>query len=395
MESTASVEHAHAGIPGRAWIARWFAGLTRTGFAIVVVAALINATRRSIINLQVDPFDAWIFEWLQHLASSLLIGTAMLLAVVFAANRYPVQGARQYAAIAVTILISGSAAWSLVLVAEHAWDTMQAVDVPVPDLALWSFVAGSFRYTVLGALIAGTWLYLRAEEAGAAAAHRCDVEAAQLEAQAAQAQLQVLEAQIEPHFLFNVLATVKRLFETDAEAGGRMLDNLMRYLTMALPQMRESGTTLGREAALAEAYLDIQKIRMGRRLACHLDIPSSLQDAPMPSLMLATLVENAVRHGIAPLPEGGSITISARVQAGCVHVRVADTGRGFVATSGAGTGLANIRARLIALYGDDGRLALAALEPQGVAATLIVPLSRARGGLGETDTASRLPEHST
>ena len=90
----------------------------------------------------------------------------------------------------------------------------------------------------------------------------------------AEARLQMLQAQIEPHFLFNTLAHVKRLYRIDPAAGGAMLDNLMHYLAVALPRMRDADSTLGREAALAEAYLNIQQIRMGGRLAFALDVPA-------------------------------------------------------------------------------------------------------------------------
>jgi sensor histidine kinase YesM len=153
-----------------------------------------------------------------------------------------------------------------------------------------------------------------------------------------------------------------------------MIDNLMRYLGVALPQMRSGGTTLGREAALAEAYLGIQKLRMGRRLAYAIDIPPALHDVPMPPMMLLTLVENAIKHGLAPLPEGGFIRVGAAVEHDELRLQVSDSGRGFAQTSGAGTGIANIRARLDALHGRAARLDLGLNQPRGVTATLTLPL---------------------
>jgi hypothetical protein len=349
------------------------AGVTRTTVAIVIVAALVDATRRSVAQVQDDATVPWIVGWLEHFAGSLIIATAMLWAVLFAANRLR-RSIRQYVAIAVAIVASSVATWGLALAVDSAWETMGREGIPF-EYSFWLLVAGSLRYAVLGALVAGAWLYFQAEEEAAATAHRLDLEAAELEAQAAQAELLVLEAQIEPHFLFNVLATVKRLFETDVPRAERMLDDLMRYLAIALPQMRASTSSLGREAALAGVFLDIQKIRMGRRLAYVVDIPPRLAGASMPPLMLPTLVENAVRHGIAPLPEGGSITIRAREEDALLHVEVSDSGRGFVATSGNGLGLANVRARLAALYGSMGHLGLSRVDPHGVCASITLPLS--------------------
>src|SRR5205814_3324768 len=123
------------------------------------------------------------------------------------------------------------------------------------------------RYALLGGFLAGIFVHLRDGDRSAARANAVELDRAQLDRQMEEARLQVLQAQIEPHFLFNTLATVRRLYQTAPDAAVAMLDNLMRYLAVALPQMRVTDTTLGREAVLAESYLSIQQIRMGRRLA--------------------------------------------------------------------------------------------------------------------------------
>ncbi|HZP65246.1 MAG TPA: histidine kinase, partial [Rudaea sp.] len=192
----------------------------------------------------------------------------------------------------------------------------------------------------------------------------------------------MLQAQIEPHFLFNTLANVRRLYQTSPDDGATMLDNLMRYLAVALPQMREADSTLGREAALTAAYLEIQRIRMGRRLAFDIDVAQPLRQARIPPLMLLTLAENAIKHGLAPLPEGGHIAITANTDGRELQVRVADSGRGFTQSSGGGTGLANTRARLAAMHGAAARLTLALNTPRGVVATIAVPLSVLAGSPG-------------
>src|SRR5262249_29175260 len=143
-----------------------------------------------------------------------------------------------------------------------------------------------------------------------------------------EARLQVLQAQIEPHFLFNTLANVRRLYQTEPVAAESMLQNLMRYLAVALPQMRAVASTLGREAALTEAYLNIHRTRMGRRLTFEIEIPESLLHAPVPPMMLLTLAENAIKHGLNPLPEGGFVRISANADDGRLRLQVADSGQG-------------------------------------------------------------------
>jgi len=238
-----------------------------------------------------------------------------------------------------------------------------------------SFYGNFVRFGALGALFAVAYAYYRNESSDAAALQQAQLDDAKLDAQMDEARLQVLQAQIEPHFLFNTLAHVKRLYQTDPQAAHGMLDNLMRYLTVALPQMRASDSTVEREARLAEAYLNIQRIRMGRRLSFEIKLPDALRRARMPPMMLLTLVENAVKHGLSPLPEGGFIAIDATADSGSLEVKVADTGCGFTKTSGPGTGLANIRARLAALYGNAGQLSLGINAPRGVTVSIAVPLT--------------------
>ncbi len=113
-----------------------------------------------------------------------------------------------------------------------------------------------------------------------------------------------LEAQVEPHFLFNTLAHVRHAYDTDPAVAGRMLGSFCDYLHVALPNMRESTATLASELALAEAYLAIQKIRMGDRLGVHVAVADEDRVRPFPPMMLASLVENAIKHGLNPLPAG-------------------------------------------------------------------------------------------
>jgi LytS/YehU family sensor histidine kinase len=137
--------------------------------------------------------------------------------------------------------------------------------------------------------------------------------------------------------------------------------------------MRASESTLGREADLCESYLAIQRIRMGSRLAVAIDVPASLRDASVPPMLVLTLVENAIKHGVGPQREGGSVHLTARRDGARLMLAVADSGQGFVRSSGAGTGLANTRARLAALHGDAAALALGLNEPHGVVATIVLP----------------------
>ncbi len=202
---------------------------------------------------------------------------------------------------------------------------------------------------------------------------KAESERHRLEKNVLEAQLALMQAQVEPHFLFNTLANVQHLVETDPPAASRVLESLIRYLRAALPRMREASTGLGREIDMARAFLEIQQVRMGARLEFSIDVPDSLKARPFPPMMLISLVENAVKHGVDPCCECGSIAIRAREEEGRLRVSVADTGEGILPKAGGGVGLANIRERLKALYGASARLVLEENAPHGVVASIEVP----------------------
>lgn len=188
-----------------------------------------------------------------------------------------------------------------------------------------------------------------------------------------EAQLRMLQAQIEPHFLFNSLANVAALIEAEPTLAGRLLDALIRYLRSSLARTRAEGGTLGDEVDLLTAYLDVLKIRMGERLRYVFEIPPELASAPLPPMLLQPLVENAIRHGLEPKVTGGSLRIAARREGDRLLLSVADDGLGFAGTPGEGVGLANIRARLAALFGPAARIDLRSGVGAGVTAILEIP----------------------
>ncbi len=191
----------------------------------------------------------------------------------------------------------------------------------------------------------------------------------------AEAQLKAMQAQVEPHFLFNTLAHVKALQEIDVDQASAMLDHLILYLRTALPNLREGSSTLGKEFELAQAYLNILKLRMGERLTFSLDLPESLKTQIFPPALIINLVENAIKHGLERARNGGSVRLTAQRIGDSVVVSVADTGRGLDASApgGTGIGLSSIRNRLALLYGDTARFSIEPNSPSGVIATLAVP----------------------
>ncbi len=188
------------------------------------------------------------------------------------------------------------------------------------------------------------------------------------------AKLSLLHAQVEPHFLYNTLASAQYLTRSDPARADEMLGNLITYLRYSLPRTEDSLSTLGEELERARAYLEILKIRMGARLNLQIEVDDPLKSTPFPAMMLQTLVENAIKHGLEPKSGGGTVWIIARRIDGSIAVTVADDGQGFNAeSSGTGIGLKNVRERLRLAYGAAASFAIVANFPSGVAATITLP----------------------
>jgi len=262
-----------------------------------------------------------------------------------------------------------------------AFFRLLAFGVPFEEIpSRWPWAIGVwFLWTMIGGMGYALLHFVREDEAARSALDEESTAQEALTAQMTQARLSALQAQIEPHFLFNTLANVKRLYETAPARGREMLSSLIGYLRAALPTMRQSGSSLRRELDLARSYLTILQMRMGERLRFSIEAPEALLDTEVPPLVLGTLIENALKHGLAPLPEGGTIRIRALREAEQLRIEVRDTGCGFSGEAGSGVGLANTRSRLAALYGGSAAVQLAANQPRGVVATVVLPLGpRAR-----------------
>jgi hypothetical protein len=204
-----------------------------------------------------------------------------------------------------------------------------------------------------------------------------------MQRQLSEAKMQMMQAQVEPHFLFNTLASVEHLIETNPPRASKMQRSLIQYLRAVLPQIRDNAvvTNLGREVDMVGAYLDLLKMRMEDRLTVNMQIPAGLRSAAFPPMMLQSVVENAIKHGLECKSEGGTLNIVA----GLVHdtesahdkmrVTVADDGVGFgvIPSTSTGLGLPTIRERLKLLYGASAQLRIGANSPSGVIVTIEVP----------------------
>jgi two-component sensor histidine kinase len=240
-------------------------------------------------------------------------------------------------------------------------------------------MAGYSRLTMLGLLIS-PWIavaallrQIRNDAHNQALAF--ELERSQLARQALDARLRVLQAQVEPHFLFNTLANVRELVDSGSAQAVVVLDNLITYLRAAVTRLHSEANTLAEEFQLVHAYLELMQMRMADRLQYSVTLDQSLRSTPCPPMALLTLVENAVRHGIDPSAEGGSIDVRAsRCESTC-RVDVADTGVGVgAATDGLGTGLSTLRERLALAYGGRARLTIEPRSPHGTLAIVEWPL---------------------
>ena len=199
---------------------------------------------------------------------------------------------------------------------------------------------------------------------------------ATLERRLVEQQMATLQAQIEPHFLFNTLALIGQLIETDPPEAARIHNHLIDYLRATLPQMRSNGSaTLGRQVNLSKAYLAIMQARMKDRLTVSFAVPDYLEPACFPPMMLQTLIENSIKHGLEPKIEGGHIDVRAQLVDGTLQVEVRDNGVGFDPHSAEGVGLSNIRERLRLLHGERAQLLIEMPIEGGTVAAIHLPFS--------------------
>ena len=263
----------------------------------VALAALVCLALSVQFLFQRDLYAQWsmgqvLAGWLVHLA---LLGTAaaVLTLAIAAAGRLPLKRpVAKLAAFAVALV--GGAFLGEWIVLWVQWGDWPAADIE-------ALLPRAMRWAPIGAAVAVIVRLRKHASDLAVRLHDAEVTRLRLEQQQVEVQLQVLQSQIEPHFLFNTLATVRRLHQTDPPRGRETLSVFIHYLRASLPEMRQRETTLGRELDLIVAYLDVLRVRMGERLKVVIDVPARLRNRRVPPLSLATLVENSIKHGLASL----------------------------------------------------------------------------------------------
>jgi sensor histidine kinase YesM len=331
----------------------------RFSWLALLVIVLVNTGIAAVYWIE-DPRPFW---------HPLLTVQCYGLAIAYCVNAAaPWDSPRPLLRLAVAVAIGASLGAVLtILVKGYTW----AYVTEKHKIFALNYVTGFFN----GVFVSLFFLLKIRESRAAAALHNAEAERLLLAKQAMESDLKLMQAQVEPHFLFNTLASVQFLTETDPPQASRLLGHLLSYLRAALPQMRSASTTLGQEIEFAEAYLNLLRMRMGPRLDFSIDVPETLRTHPFPPVLLISVVENAVTHGLEPMAAGGHVTIAARQEGDTLRVTVTDTGAGLAAQSrsGQGVGLSNVRERLAALFGARGRFTLEDAAPLGARATIEIP----------------------
>jgi signal transduction histidine kinase len=343
-------------------------------FALWTFIGLTSAAQFYYSNLALEKPVAWSRSWRAALSDWYILAV-LYFGAAYISRRFPLEQPFRFRHLA--IHLGCSALFSVTHLA--AYVLVRAVVFPADHFAFvesftWWFVRrfyGNLIYYwtfVIVAHLLHSYQRLRERE----------VRAAELETRLARTQLSALKSQLEPHFLFNTLNTIAELVHEDANAAEQTLTRLSELLRLSLKTTGEQEVSLQEEIAFIEPYLDIQRLRMGSRLAVCWEIDPNALPARVPNLLLQPIIENAIRHGIAPLPAGGTVTIIARCDNGQLTVAVRDTGAGITAHSdGAvkeGVGLSNLKTRLDCLYGTRHQFSLRSPPQGGCEVSVRLPL---------------------
>lgn len=260
------------------------------------------------------------------------------------------------------------------------------VTTPAGQPPFWQLedrLLGFLMFVIPGELF-GPWFALGAlvRKKDAIARHQAlafDLQRSELERQALDARLRLLQAQVAPHFLFNTLANIRELVASGSDRASDVLDSLIQYLRAAIPSLDGKPHSVTDELASVRAYLELMQMRIPDRLQFTVTSPDQVPTVPCPPMVLLTLVENAVRHGIDPIERGGSIDVQVDLMDQRVVARVTDTGVGLSGQEGgSGTGIAALRERLRLLFGDRAELRIMERHPHGVIAEVHWPSSGGR-----------------
>ncbi len=350
---------------------------------------VFDATRSYFIHQSVGrPFQWW-FAITVGL-SDWYMWAALAPVVVHLTRQHPMGGRRWPYNLAVHLVVCLLLSFLIIAFLSALYYVLS----PFRELHLERGLGDWFQLIYLEFLVFYLWVYFAIVGASQALNYyrqyrERELHAAKLEAQLAQTQLQMLKMQLHPHFLFNTLNAISALIHRDVELADQMIARLGELLRMTLQSAGTHEVSFRRELEFIQAYLEIEKARLGPRLTVHMQCDPEDYDAAVPNLAWQPIVENAIRHGIAPRPQGGRLWMKAQRKGNRVCLEVSDDGPGLPAgppaVLGKGIGLSNTRARLEQLYGADHRLEFTQRPGGGLCVSLTIPFRLAVGIEGDAN----------
>ena len=354
------------------WL-RW-----RTAFAAVVISLYGALAALAQVGAK-ETWPAALISMGYFIAGFMLMATLGPALATWVRHRHWSARAESWAIILAVVLgfIGGATAdyWS----SKGIKDSLHMKEVPAHEqkisdldqakIAIFGLLGG-FLYFAVGGGLASLAYFSERRRLRARAMHLAQLDS--------DMRLAVLQAQVEPHFLFNTLASIRPLIRQDASQAEAALDALVDHLRVTIPQMREQSrsivSTLGQQLDICTSYLKVMQVRMGSRLQQEISVLDELRALAFPPLMLLSLVENAIKHGVEPKPGLGRICLQAELMGARLFVRVVDDGVGLKDGLSSGIGLANVREQLDVRYGSEAWLKVAASREGGTVAEIMVPL---------------------
>ena len=305
--------------------------------------------------------------------------------VIYLAQRFPLERAALWRRLPIHLLAASVISTFQIAVYTFAWQALLSDANQSFSLvrSFQNFFVAEFHMNLLFYLtivgLTQTYDYYRRYRERERRAAQLEIAAAQLEAQLAQSQLDALKMQIHPHFLFNTLNTISVLMQDDVRAANKMLIRLSELLRVALKSEKAQEVSLRQELEFLRGYLEIEQTRFHDRLRIDFDVDAETLDSLVPNLILQPLVENAIKHGIAPRAEAGTVCVQARRQNGHVELSVRDDGSGLSESKNqtGGIGLSNTRARLEKLYGDAHSFEIISPQAGGLEVKVTIPFRSA------------------
>ncbi len=352
-----------------------------TGVALLFLVVYVMGILKDVLGIGDGPKAApgWQApEIITTVVAGFMAAYFFLVALRFAEfgvpRRQP-QWRRLVVAAAVAIMATVALEMTLIVLlpSKAGWNFAPDLAAMIPK-ATWS----AANWSLSGGLAVAVYARFQSARRARQALDAAEIERAMSRREVLATRLATAQARVEPQFLLSTLAQIEALYDRDVPSGDRMLENLIAYLRAALPLLRSEGSILEREARLCESYLRIAQLRMGSRLAFGIDIPGDLGDRAFPPMLLLPLIDDALRHGLEPLPFGGRIDIRACADGDRLQVVVMHDGVIPPDSMVQSQFLATLRERLEGLYGPSAQLRFTAETTQGVKVVIRLPNESAR-----------------